>query len=99
MSTTNTITPAKPVILVAGQDISTEGLRELLIVENISGLYRCEALFGNMGNVNGKRGFLYFDRKASISANLSRSNTGQRCFLMGVLCVWKATSPKQVKQG
>lgn len=52
-------------ISVAGQDISTlsEGLRELLIVENTNGLYCCEALFGNAGDVNGKRDFLYFDRR------------------------------------
>ena len=29
---------------------------------NVAGLYRCEATFGNWGNVDGQIGFLYFDR-------------------------------------
>jgi len=35
----------------------------LLIVENTSGLYRCEAAFGNLGQKDGGSNFLYFDRK------------------------------------
>src|SRR6266705_1919090 len=46
MPDTSAFIIARPTISIAGQDISTlsEGLRELLIVENISGLYCCEAL-------------------------------------------------------
>jgi phage protein D len=39
------------------------GLNRLIIVENTSGLYRCEARFSNWGNVNNTTDFLYFDRR------------------------------------
>src|SRR5262245_18052299 len=56
---------ARPTIQVAGQDNSAlaAGLLTLLIVENISGLYRCEATFGNWVDAGGGTGFLYFDRR------------------------------------
>lgn len=55
---------ARPTINIAGQDNPqlAEGLLSLLIVENTSGLYRCEATFGNWGALNNSTGFLYFDR-------------------------------------
>ena len=55
---------ARPVINAAGQDnpVLSGGLLSLLIVENTSGLYRCEALFGNLGSVNNRTDFLYFNR-------------------------------------
>ncbi len=56
---------ARPTINVDGQDNAalSAGLLGLLIVENTSGLYRCEATFGNWGAVNGSIDFLYFDRR------------------------------------
>src|ERR1043165_6738952 len=56
---------ARPMVTVAGQDEPSlsEGLLSLLFVENTSGLYRCEALFGNLGATDGAVGFLYFDRR------------------------------------
>jgi hypothetical protein len=56
---------ARPNINIAGQDQPrlVEGLLGLAIVESTSGLYRCEALFGNWGPKNGNIGFLYFDRQ------------------------------------
>jgi len=39
------------------------GLLNLLITESTSGLYRCEAKFGNWGEVNNTISFLYFDRR------------------------------------
>jgi phage protein D len=38
------------------------GLLGLLIAEQIDGLYRCEATFGNWGEVQRKLDYLYFDR-------------------------------------
>ncbi len=66
MTQTDAYIAARPGILVGGQNMTTisEGLRELSIVENTAGLYRCEALFGNWGNANNTLDFLYFDRKA-----------------------------------
>ncbi len=59
------ISAARPTIAVAGQDVAalTQGLLGLLIAENSSGLYRCEALFGNWGNKNNAIDYLYFDRQ------------------------------------
>src|SRR5438128_801222 len=64
MTDTSNFKVARPSIAVAGQDEPelAEGLLSLLIVESISGLYRCEALFGNWGTINNKIGFLYFGR-------------------------------------
>lgn len=39
------------------------GLLRLQIVENTSGLYRCEAAFSNLGDKDGGANFLYLDRK------------------------------------
>lgn len=56
---------SRPTISVGGQDNASlaEGLLRLLIVEDTSGLYRCEASFGNWGAKDGRVDFLYFDRK------------------------------------
>ena len=56
---------SRPTILVDGQENAplAGGLLELMIVENTSGLYRCEAKFGNWGTVNNTTDFLYFDRR------------------------------------
>src|SRR2546430_808486 len=61
---TVTIKAARPMIAVAGQDKAelAERLLSLLIVENISGLYRCEALLSNWGTLDKSVGFLYFGR-------------------------------------
>jgi phage protein D len=57
--------PARPTINVAGKDEEPliNGLLELLVVETTSGLYRCEARFGNWGKVGEGVGVLYLDRK------------------------------------
>ncbi|MGH2497405.1 MAG: phage late control D family protein [Ktedonobacteraceae bacterium] len=54
----------RPTINIAGQDSLelTEGLLSLLIVEHTSGLYRCEATFGNWGEINNDINYLYFNR-------------------------------------
>jgi phage protein D len=60
----NVIKASKPTIEVGGEkNGSLElGLLSLLIVENTSGLYRSEALFGNWGTNDSSTDFLYFDR-------------------------------------
>jgi phage protein D len=62
---TVTLKAARPTINLAGQDNPglAQGLLSLLIVETLSGLYRCEATFGNWGTVGNGVGFLYFDRQ------------------------------------
>ena len=59
------IPSSRPTINIAGTDNTGLGddLLRLLIVENTSGLYRCEATFGNLGDKDGGSNFLYFDRR------------------------------------
>ena len=56
---------AHPTINLAGRDNATleQGLLSLSIIEQTSGLYRCEATFGNWGPRSGSIDFLYFDRQ------------------------------------
>jgi phage protein D len=64
-TSTNGVSVARPTINVNGNDEAglEQGLTSLLIVEQTSGLYRCEATFGNWGLRNGSIDFLYFDRQ------------------------------------
>ncbi len=56
---------ARPTIAVAGQENAAlaAGLVRLLVAETTSGLYRCEATFGNWGEKDRAIGFLHFDRQ------------------------------------
>ena len=58
------IQAATPDIFVGGERQAElgAGLLDLLIVEQTTGLYRCEARFGNWGKGDAE-GFLYFDRR------------------------------------
>lgn len=62
---TTGLVSARPTIHVGGEEIPKLGvdLNGLLIAENISGLYRCEANFSNWGNINNTIDYLYFDRR------------------------------------
>ena len=64
-SASPTFKVARPAIALDGQDDASlaAGLLRLSIQEDVTGLYRCEAVFGNWGQVSGGAGFLYFDRK------------------------------------
>src|SRR5437764_1309943 len=55
---------ARPIIAVDSQDRAalSEGLLSLAVVEHTTGLYRCEAVFGNWGSTGSRIGFLHFDR-------------------------------------
>lgn len=59
------ITSARPVIALDGRDQPklSEGLSRLAVGEDTEGLYRCEATFGNWGDVGGRADYLYFDRR------------------------------------
>lgn len=56
---------SRPVIFIGGQEKPelAGGMLNLLIAEHTNGLYRCEAKFGNWGQINSTTDFLYFDRK------------------------------------
>lgn len=55
---------SRPTIAVGGEDNTPLGveLSRLVIAEDTTGLYRCEAKFGNWGQINNTTDFLYFDR-------------------------------------
>jgi uncharacterized protein len=55
----------RPAIIVDGEPKSQldGGLLRLQIIENTSGLFRCEASFSNLGEKEGGSNFLYFDRR------------------------------------
>lgn len=59
------ITSARPVIALDGRDQPglSDGLTRLAVSEDTEGLYRCEATFGNWGDVGGRADYLYFDRR------------------------------------
>ncbi len=59
------ITSARPVVALDGREESalSDGLTTLAIAEDTAGLYRCEATFGNWGDVGSRPDYLYFDRR------------------------------------
>jgi len=63
-ATAQAVTVIRPTFTVAGQERAAlaSGLLGLSIWEQIDGLYRCEATFGNWGEVRNKLDYLYFDR-------------------------------------
>jgi hypothetical protein len=56
---------ARPSIYIGGQnDVALgQALLQLIISEDVQGLYHCEARFGNWGPKGNSIGFMYFDRK------------------------------------
>lgn len=60
----NAIYAARPAIVVDGRENAdlAAGLMSLAVSEDVNGVYRCEAEFGNWGARQGGLGFLYFDR-------------------------------------
>ena len=56
---------ARPTIKISDKEQVSlaDGLLSLLVEETTTGLYRCEATFGNWGPSRDGTGFLYFDRQ------------------------------------
>ncbi len=65
MAEASGIVVARPIIAIDDTDDSSlsDGLITLAITEDTSGLYRCEATFGNWGGVDSSPDYLYFDRR------------------------------------
>lgn len=55
---------ARPTLLFAGREdaVMSARLHEMMIHETAQGMYRCEALFNNWGDVDGGIGYLLFNR-------------------------------------
>lgn len=56
---------ARPIIAVDDKDDTSlsDGLISLVITEDVGGIYRCEATFGNWGANDASPDYLFFDRK------------------------------------
>ena len=95
MAENSGIKTARPTIAVGGQDNSSlaEGLLTLVIVETVSGLYRCEALFGNWGTKDGGLGFLYFDRQLLDFGKALKVKLGSDAIFDGKITALEANFP------
>jgi phage protein D len=86
----------RPAILVGGQEKPelTGGLLRLLIVENTSGLYRCEVAFGNLGDKDGGSNFLYFDRRTLEFGKALQVKIGDEVMFDGRITALEADFPE-----
>jgi uncharacterized protein len=86
---------ARPTISVAGEDRAPlgQGLLALLVGEHVTGLYRCEARFGNWGATNGNVGFLYFDRSLLEFGKRFAVRMGDESIFDGVIMALEADFP------
>jgi len=90
------IRSSRPTINIAGQDNATlsGGLLKLLIVENTSGLYRCEATFGNWGEADNSVGFVYFDRRTLDFGKVFQVKLGTEVLFSGRITGLEALFPE-----
>ena len=87
---------ALPVIKVDNTDNAdlTAGLQSLSIKETTEGLYTCEALVNNWGDVGGRPGYLYFDRRTvEFGKSIAVSFDGATLF-NGLLMAMEAQFPE-----
>lgn len=86
----------RPTITVAGKDQPelSLALLSLMIAENTSGLYRCEATFGNWGNINNRIDFLYLDRQLLDFGKAFRIKLGQEVIFDGKIMALEAHYPE-----
>jgi phage protein D len=82
---------------VGGEEIPKlrTDLNSLLIAENTSGLYRCEASFCNWGEVNQSADFLYFDRRTLDFGKTLEIKRGDSTLFNGKIMALEAHYPPQ----
>ncbi len=87
---------SRPTIEIDGEDriALVERLLNLIIVETTEGLYRMEATFGNWGTVNGRIGFLYFDRRTLDFGKTIRIKLGSDSLFEGRITGIEAVFPE-----
>jgi phage protein D len=95
MADTQAYRAARPTIAVGGRDdpVLSDRLLGLLIVENVEGLYRCEALFSNWGAKHNCVDFLYFDRKVFDFGKVFRIKLGRDTLFEGRIMGLEAHFP------
>lgn len=88
--------PARPSIQIAGEDqpVLAGGLLNLIVIENTTGLYRCEASFGNWGTKDNQTGFLYFDRRLLDFGKEFRVKLGDGTLFEGRITALEASFPE-----
>ena len=88
----NALFSSQPMINLDGQDNPdlSGGLLELLIVETVQGLYRCEATFSNWGQRGSAPGFLYFDRQTLDFGKAFQVRVGSDAFFKGRITALEA---------
>jgi uncharacterized protein len=75
---TSLLYSARPSLALDGVEDAAlaEGLMSLAVEEDVEGLYRCEATFGNWGSAAGEVDFLYFDRRTLDFGRVLRVEMG-----------------------
>jgi phage protein D len=89
------LTSARPSISVGGQERPqlSGGLLSLRIEERLDGLYGCELTFGNWAAVDGRVGFLYFDRRVLEFGKELKVSLGQDALFSGRVIGLEASFP------
>ncbi|MCI0496375.1 hypothetical protein L0Z72_15315 [candidate division KSB1 bacterium] len=87
---------ARPTINIAGKDQPEleQGLLSLMIVENTTGLYRCEAAFGNWGTVGNRIDLLYFNRQLLDFGKIFQAKIGADIIFDGRIMGLEAQFPE-----
>jgi uncharacterized protein len=93
---TTGVREARPRIFIGGsEDLSLAGgLLNLLIAEDTTGLYRCEATFSNLGSKDNKIGFLYFDRRTLDFSKVFQVKIGDDVIFDGKIMGLEAKFPE-----
>ena len=89
------LAPARPQIQLDGRDASslTEGLVRLRVHEDQTGLFSCEATFGNWGPAGGGVGFLYFGRDQLEFGKSFAVKLGDTALFTGRISALEGTFP------
>lgn len=95
-SETTGLKESRPSIFIDGAENPplSGGLMSLLIAENTSGLYRCEAKFGNWGTINSSTDFLYFDRRTLEFGKAFQIKLGSDSIFQGKIMGLEARFPE-----
>jgi hypothetical protein len=85
----------RPTLSIGGQDnpALSAGLLSMAVVENTSGLCRCEATVGNWGSLNNSVGYLYFDRNIMDFGKAFRIKLGTNTIFDGLIVGLEAQYP------
>lgn len=94
--TLTAIHAARPTIVVDGEDKAflAAGLLGLTVHETAVGLARCEALFGNWGNKDGRIDFLFFDRDVLEFGKALAIKVGETTLFDGRITALEANFPE-----